>query len=1030
MAAELPRPGVEVIQVFRSVSPTVITPTLVPCVVGVSRQVVEVLAASSSGATALNNDALVPLQAQFVAKAATGSPPKYSGLDGFKLVFSVNNAPAIEVTFSGTLLTPAQVVAQVRNALGDAGNTTATAETVNDDQWRLRTYAANEFQSIEIDSSSDSAVLAAFGLGKGHVYQGASYYSQDEVVIPTAAFPNPRNNLEQLAIESSTIRAFLYMGGTGGSLVELRRDRSFLRSVTSTAAVRTGTVDITGLTYPTDPGTKTLVLAIDGGEQLTVTFANPANATALLAAINAIIGDVAVATLATGTNYLVITSLSKGATSSVQIVSGTALVTLGLTANTVTGTSAVEAVDDGNGDAVTPLIKLRGQNLTASGSAAVVTGTIDVSGGVIDGTLTLDDGQGPQTITFTSIVSGATLISAINAVVGPSVGGRITASLSGNFLRLTHALYGLESKLVVVSGSAGILAALGLTAGTTYGGAYPAKVGDELYVDGVFYANITQVAPGAVTTTVKIDKQVPISNDVGRTAYIIAKNLPAAVALTRPTPDLVVGLDGSVTVKMDLLRDTAGNPVSTSRAQIALSYKAVRKDVTAVARNPALLRFSDTVALSSQLSPVNTDNPLALGLYFALLNAPGTQVTGLGVDEATPAAPEGTVEGFTRAATFLEAYEVYAVAPMTHDRTVGQVFSTHATVMSSPENKGERIALFNPAQPTTKLDTLVASGTSGNSTGSTNVFDTGIANLGALLLAQGLDPTGSFLVEEGLYLDVGDGSKYSITSVAGGQVTVKTSGFLPGDNDDGYYATSTLSNSIIDGAFAVRIRGASLTLTDGTIDKEAMAVTYQAMAQSFLNRRFWHVVGPQAAATIGGLEQLVEGFYLCAAVAGMIGQNPPQQSFTNFPMTGFTRVIGTNGFLTERQLDVVAAGGNYIIVQDDPSAPLISRMALTSDVTSIETRTDSITKVVDFCAKFLRRGLKNFIGRFNITQGFLDSLGHVIQGLLGFLAESGVLIGSNLNNIIQDEDAPDTVLVDITLDVPFPCNYIRLTLVI
>jgi hypothetical protein len=141
-------------------------------------------------------------------------------------------------------------------------------------------------------------------------------------------------------------------------------------------------------------------------------------------------------------------------------------------------------------------------------------------------------------------------------------------------------------------------------------------------------------------------------------------------------------------------------------------------------------------------------------------------------------------------------------------------------------------------------------------------------------------------------------------------------------------------------------------------------------------------------------------------------------------------VVGSNGYFTEKQLNIIAAGGNYIIVQDAPATPLISRMALTTDVTSIETRTDSITKIVDFVAKFLRRGLKSFIGRFNITQGFLDSLGHVIAGLLGFLADSGVLIGSQLNNLVQDTGAPDTVLVDVTLDVPFPCNYIRLTLVI
>jgi hypothetical protein len=124
----------------------------------------------------------------------------------------------------------------------------------------------------------------------------------------------------------------------------------------------------------------------------------------------------------------------------------------------------------------------------------------------------------------------------------------------------------------------------------------------------------------------------------------------------------------------------------------------------------------------------------------------------------------------------------------------------------------------------------------------------------------------------------------------------------------------------------------------------------------------------------------------------------------------------------------MAAGGAYVVVQDSVGGPLISQFALTTDLTSIETRTDSITKVVDFTAKFLRRGIKNFIGRFNVTQGLLDTLSSVIQGLLGFLVENGVLIGADLNNIIQDENAPDTVLVEVRLDVPYPCNFIKLTL--
>jgi hypothetical protein len=167
-----------------------------------------------------------------------------------------------------------------------------------------------------------------------------------------------------------------------------------------------------------------------------------------------------------------------------------------------------------------------------------------------------------------------------------------------------------------------------------------------------------------------------------------------------------------------------------------------------------------------------------------------------------------------------------------------------------------------------------------------------------------------------------------------------------------------------------------------------------------------------------------------AGIVGMIAQQPPQQSFTNFPMTGYTRVIGSNDTFSESQLNQMAAGGAYIIIQEGAGTPLFSRMALTTNMTSIETRTDSITKAVDFVAKFLRRALRIFIGRFNVTHGFLDTLGSVIQGLLGFLVETGIILGGRLNSIVQDEDAPDTVLVDIGVDPAFPCNFLRVTLVI
>lgn len=1027
MAAEIPRPGVEVIQKFKTVSPTIITPTLAPCIVGVCRQVLSVMETTDSGSRTLNNDAYMPLPAVFIAKAAVGSPAVYSGLDALQLSLSINNGTAVDIIFAGTPLTPAQVVAQVLTALSAAKVTSVTAETVGTTQWRLRTIAANDFQQIQVLSTTSPAVLTAFGLGSGKVYQGAGYYAQDELVIHQTAFPDPRKNLSQLAIDTASIQAFLYFGGVSGTLSELRRDQAFLRNGTSQPATVTGSVDLTGLTYPTQLNTKTLILTVDGGSPLTVTFASPADAAAVISQINAVISAVGIASLS-ATNHLVLTDLTTGLSSTILIGAGTANGDLGLSPGTTTGTTAIRTLTAGSGTALTSLIDCPGQDFTAAATAAQVTGTAAITSGVSDGlTLILDDSTGPQTLTFASANNSSAVLTQINTLFGTAAGGYLTATVNGStHLVLTHSKLGRDSIIRVIGGTA--LTALGLTASTTFrGNPYPPTPGDDLYVNGKYYATITQVAPGANVSQLKVDKQVAVTSDLGSSFYIIAKNLPAA---SRPAADLVVNANGTISVKPDILRDVQGNPNSTGKAQLYIAYQAVRQDVSMKAKNPSLLKFNDTVSLGSQLAPISTDNPLALGIYFALQNSPRTQVLGLGVDEAGSSAPYGTVEGYTRAAGFLEGFEVYAIAPMTHDASVAQVFASHVSSMSEPASKGERIVLVNPDAPAAKLDTLVTSGLHGASLPTSNTFETNVANLGALLLAQGINPVGALAVSAGVYLDVGDGKKYAVTQISGSVLTVKTSSFLPGENDDGYYATTTLSSSLLDAAFALRIRGAALVLSDGTPDKNGMALAYQQMGQGYANRRVIQTVPSQCAATLDSIEQVLPGFYMNAAIAGMIGNQPPQQSFTNLPMAGFTRVIGSNDFFSEKQLNVIAAGGNYVVVQDGDNTPLISRMALTTDMTSIETRTDSILKVVDFVAKFLRRSIKGFIGRFNITQGFLDSLGHVVQGLLGYLVENGIIIGGTLDNIIQDEDNPDTVLFDVVLDPPYPCNYVRLTLVV
>lgn len=1149
----IPRPGVSVLQQFETVTPTVITPTLVPCVVGVCKQIVEIVEQDEAGNSSLNSDALITLPGYFQASDATGSPKVYGGLDGLALVLSFNNKPNVTVTFSDATasgLTPATVVSQIQSAFATAGVTEAVAEVVGD-AFRIRTIGVGEFQQIYVDGTTAAAVASAFGIGLGKTYAGLVDYQQYELVLPQTNFPDPRGNLDEVVIENSSLRVFLATGN-GTDLLEAMRDEAFLRrSADETAAVLTGSVDTSGLSYgaagdldahdmqisidgedwvsvdfgaaggtvanqaamlaaintalgstatatvdandflvitsatsgkrssvavkdealdpvvtlfgtagpllaaggpmtqaavtgtvdltssPASVNTETLVLSINGGSNLTVSFAAVAAAADIISQINAVALATASPVVASlnGSDFLVLTTSLNGYEASIEVVStSTALANLGLTAGTYYGTATVALIDDGNGDALSPIVECIGEDFTAAAAAATVTGTTDLTAAAYPGdfankTLVISDGQVPQTVTFSATIADENaVVSEINEVVGTAAGGRLTASLSGNNLLLTHSESGTDSVIRIIGGTA--LADLGLTAGTVARGTGGAVVaGDELWVDGLLYGTVTEVAPGGTVTRLKVDSQAAINGNLGRYFYVVAQNLPTS---GRPDPELVIDGDGNAVVKHDILRDTRGVSI-TGRASIYLSYDAVRQDVTQKASSPGLLVFDSATQLEEALSPITAENPLGLGLSFALINAPNTQVMGLGVDEISADAPFGTTDAFARAADFLEGFEVYAIAPLTHSTEVGQLFAAHVTTMSDEDNKGERIVLINPEIPTNELDTLVASGTGDTPGVGGTTFDTKITNLSALVLNAGIDPTGTIPASAGLFLDIAsDAKNYSIASISGSVVTIRTT-FASGENDDSFYSTTDLDDPplaslLISEAFSVKVRGAALTDSTGAINKTRVTATVQGMAQAYSNRRVWQIIPDRCRATVNGLETLLDGFYMCAALAGMIAQLPPQQSFTNYPVSGFTGVVGSNDTYNDRQIGVMAAGGNFVIVQNAQGAPLSPWMALTTDMTAIETRTDSITKVLDFVAKFMRKAIRNFIGRFNITQAFLDSLGTTIQGLLGFLAGEGIINGGDLNNLIQDVNQPDRVLVDVTLDVPYPCNYIRLTL--
>ena len=410
----------------------------------------------------------------------------------------------------------------------------------------------------------------------------------------------------------------------------------------------------------------------------------------------------------------------------------------------------------------------------------------------------------------------------------------------------------------------------------------------------------------------------------------------AATGSGRPNPDIAIDISGNLLVQGQILRDSrTGIPYDNGLATMYLSYKGLRLDLSPDADNPSLITWSNVSQLEELAPPISADNPGSLMSYLALLSAPSISVTSIGVPEVSADAPDGTPEGYAKCLSFLQSEEVYALALASKNPVIHQSFLTHVQAMSEPEEKGERIVFFCPEEPDRAVPTTVGSGTDANSTSNENELTIEV-NIAPALIALGLDPTADLNpatgdIENEIYLDIGStDKKYLVKKVTNGTLVKLRTSFVAGDgNEDGFFSTDTFPASVISDSWSVLKRGAPLVLAGSTYpDKDKIAETIQAVALAYGTRRGYYVFPDGAGINVTGLEQVVDGYYSTAVVIGMVGQQPPQQGFTNYPMTCLTKVVGSNYRFTEKQMAVMAAGGVYILIQEVEGAPVICRHQL------------------------------------------------------------------------------------------------------
>ena len=213
-------------------------------------------------------------------------------------------------------------------------------------------------------------------------------------------------------------------------------------------------------------------------------------------------------------------------------------------------------------------------------------------------------------------------------------------------------------------------------------------------------------------------------------------------------------------------------------------------------------------------------------------------------------------------------------------------------------------------------------------------------------------------------------------------------------------------------------------------DKMKLAEMYANISAGFGNRRMTHVFAPYVGISEDNEEHQVPGYYMACAYAGATQRHKASQGFTNMSFAGFTSVRMTNDYFTKSQLNKIASGGTAIFVQENEGAPVTCRHQLTTNMDTIETREYSITRIMDYIAKCARVTKRPYIGKYNINVAFLEMMSKLANSIINRMVTDEIIISGTVTKVIQDPDQKDKVIECYRLEVPYPCNYIDITLIL
>jgi len=496
----------------------------------------------------------------------------------------------------------------------------------------------------------------------------------------------------------------------------------------------------------------------------------------------------------------------------------------------------------------------------------------------------------------------------------------------------------------------------------------------------------------------------------------IQDNIQVPAYVTEPVPgfnwvatDTEFQMYGGITAFHDSWTDGGvAQPLPVVAGALYLEYREWLPDF--VNEIEGIADISEIDNIPGALHP---DNPLKWAVSKAVANCGGTAVRYTAISD--PLELDAWVHALSLGT---ERSDLYSLVPLTYDREVLNLFVSHVNTMSSETtNKWRKVFINLQVNAATPIVTAA--------------------------LSTDEEPVKATITDD----PNTTGTQYTLVQITSANVSLIELGVQAGDLLRTNFATDAVGNVTYDEFIIEELVSEDvLLLTSGpdspistaqlieihhTNSKTELATQIGLNAGVYGNRRVC-AVWPD---TVGSAGVTYPGYHLCAALAGLAGGVVPQQHLTNVEVAGFDDFTRVTKLFDRTQLDLMASYGVWIVTQNT-DGNVITRDALTTDRTSLQSETEMVVRNVDSISFVMYNSMVKYIGRSNVVQTTLDLIRVDLVGAIEFLKTNGFvarlggqLIDADIIQLRQSVIQKDHVICAINLQIPYPLNVLELHLI-